>query len=311
MVGYALSPVVAGLAIGIALAGAPGPVQAMLLAEAARGGVGRGLRALAGASFTFGLLLLCLAMGVSIVVPQGLVLRLLRLTGGILLVWLAVDAIRSGWDGDPAPERGPSMPAAARGSLAILLNPGAWLFLGAVASPLLATATQPRWPGWRGVRRHRPDGRCRDRRHGRGAARCQRSPTRRPAVQPVDPARPGGDPDRLRRLVAARRTCALKWRGDRGSNASDLSLSARAVEGRGCLFCPTACGQQTEVVFRKGSTFDGAVAAVPLRRNPPFDKASLHSSYGMKTLSGSPTPTSHSPGSGSLLTSARRSEIIA
>jgi len=141
VVGYALSPVVAGLAIGIALAGAPGPVQAMLLAEAARGGVGRGLRALAGASFTFGLLLLCLAMGVSIVVPQGLVLRLLRLTGGILLVWLAVDAIRSGWDGDPAPERGPSMPAAARGSLAILLNPGAWLFLGAVASPLLATAT--------------------------------------------------------------------------------------------------------------------------------------------------------------------------
>jgi len=63
--------------------------------------------------------------------------------------------------------------------------------------------------------------------------------------------------------------------------------------------------------IRKGSTFDGAVAAVPLRRNPPFDKASLHSSYGMKTLSGSPTPTSHSPGSGSLLTSARRSEIIA
>jgi len=143
VVGDALSPILAGLGIGVALAAAPGPVQAVLLAEAVRGGVGRGLRALAGASLTFGLLLVCLALGASILVTDELVLRLLRVAGGGLLVWLAVDAIRSGWDGTPAPGRAPGLPAAARGSLAVLLNPGAWLFLGVVASPLLATAAQP------------------------------------------------------------------------------------------------------------------------------------------------------------------------
>jgi len=140
--GDVIASVLAGLGIGVALAGAPGPVQAVLLAEAVRGGVGRGFRALAGASLTFGLLLVCLALGVSIVVTDELVLRLLRVAGGGLLVWLAVDAIRSGWDGTSAPGRAPSLPAAARGSLAVVLNPGAWLFLGAVAAPLLATATQ-------------------------------------------------------------------------------------------------------------------------------------------------------------------------
>jgi threonine/homoserine/homoserine lactone efflux protein len=41
----ATSPALTALGIGIALAAAPGPVQAVLLAESARGGVARGLRA--------------------------------------------------------------------------------------------------------------------------------------------------------------------------------------------------------------------------------------------------------------------------
>jgi threonine/homoserine/homoserine lactone efflux protein len=140
--GDAFSPVLTGLAIGLALAGAPGPVQAVLLAEAVRGGVGRGFRALIGASLTFGLLLMGLSLGVSVLITEPLVIRLLRIAGGLLLVWLAVDAIRSDWSSSAAPERAPGLSPAVRGSLAILLNPGAWLFLGAVASPLLATATQ-------------------------------------------------------------------------------------------------------------------------------------------------------------------------
>ena len=44
--GEGLAPVLAGLGLGIALAGAPGPVQAILLTEALRGGVSRGLRAM-------------------------------------------------------------------------------------------------------------------------------------------------------------------------------------------------------------------------------------------------------------------------
>lgn len=136
-----LTPILTALGMGLALAGAPGPVQAVLLAEAVRG-VGRGLRALAGASLTFGSMLMALALGLSVATPEGLLLRLLRISGGALLLWLATDAIRSPWDASAPNESKPGLPPMARGSLAVALNPGAWLFLGAVASPLLASATR-------------------------------------------------------------------------------------------------------------------------------------------------------------------------
>ena len=135
------TPVIAGLSLGLALAGAPGPVQAVLLAESVRGGVGRGFRAMAGATATFGVLLAVLALGLSVAPPTGLALRLLKLVGGALLVWLAIDAVRSGNEVDPSEAPRRTLPPVARGSLAIVLNPGAWLFLAAVASPLLASAT--------------------------------------------------------------------------------------------------------------------------------------------------------------------------
>lgn len=135
------SPVLAALGIGIALASAPGPVQAVLLTEAVRGGVTRGLRALAGSSFTFGSLLLVLALGLSVARPSGAVLRILKVAGGSLLLWLAVDGLRSRYDVDrTSSERGGLHPTA-RGALAIVLNPGAWLFLAAVAPPLFLSAT--------------------------------------------------------------------------------------------------------------------------------------------------------------------------
>lgn len=132
-------PVVAGLSLGITLAGAPGPVQAVLLGEAVRGGLGRGFRALAGASVTFGSLLMALAVGLSLAPPTGAVLRILKVVGGALLVWLAIDGFRSAGRIEGSAERR-GLPPAARGALAVLLNPGAWLFLAAVASPLFADA---------------------------------------------------------------------------------------------------------------------------------------------------------------------------
>ena len=134
------APLVAGFSLGIALAGAPGPVQAVLLAESIRGGIARGFRALAGASLTFAALLLSLALGLSVATPGAVTLRILQIVGGAFLVWLAVDAFRSGHQVDEtsAPHR--SLSPFARGSLAVLLNPGAWLFLGAVASPLFTEA---------------------------------------------------------------------------------------------------------------------------------------------------------------------------
>jgi threonine/homoserine/homoserine lactone efflux protein len=134
------SPIAAALGVGIALAGAPGPVQAVLLSESVRGGVPRGLRALAGSSLTFGVLLTGLTLGISVATPGGAALRILKGAGGALLLWLAFDGLRSANSaGRPASERR-GLPPIARGSMAIVLNPGAWLFLAAVASPLLASA---------------------------------------------------------------------------------------------------------------------------------------------------------------------------
>lgn len=94
--GAVLSPVMAGLGVGIALASAPGPVQAVLLAESVRGGINRGLRALAGANLTFGLLLICLAFGLSLVAPRGSALGALQVAGGVFLLWVSAEGSRSG-----------------------------------------------------------------------------------------------------------------------------------------------------------------------------------------------------------------------
>jgi threonine/homoserine/homoserine lactone efflux protein len=142
MNGDAASHILAGLGVGLALASAPGPVQAVLVAEALRGGVPRGLRALTGANLTFGTLLVGLALGLAVAPPDGPVLRMLKVAGGAFLLWLAIDGFRSRHEvgRDTGPRR--ELPPAARGVLAVLLNPGAWLFLGAVASPLFASAHQ-------------------------------------------------------------------------------------------------------------------------------------------------------------------------
>jgi len=136
------SPVLAAFGIGVALASAPGPVQAVLLTEAVRGGVPRGLRALAGSSFTFGSLLVVLALGLSVARPSGAVLRTLKVAGGVLLLWLAADGFRSRYDVDETSAERRGLHPTARGALAIVLNPGGWLFLAAVASPLFLSATQ-------------------------------------------------------------------------------------------------------------------------------------------------------------------------
>ncbi len=133
---------VAGLSVGIALASSPGPVQAVLLAESVSGGIARGFRAQAGANLTLAVLLAALALGLSLAAPAGLVLAALQAAGGALLLWLAADGLRSApATGQPAgPGWLPGLPPAARGVLAVLLNPGSWLFLGAVAAPLFAAA---------------------------------------------------------------------------------------------------------------------------------------------------------------------------
>jgi threonine/homoserine/homoserine lactone efflux protein len=138
-----VAPIVTGLGLGLALAGAPGPVQAILLAEALRGGVRRGLSAMAGANLMLGALLLALAFGVSIAVPGDPLLRVLKVVGGAFIIFLGVDGYRSASQPAAAESDGNrSLPPVARGALAVILNPPAWLFLATVASSLMVSATR-------------------------------------------------------------------------------------------------------------------------------------------------------------------------
>jgi threonine/homoserine/homoserine lactone efflux protein len=141
--------VLAGLGLGIALAGAPGPVQAILMAEALRGGLGRGFRAMFGANLTLGALLVALALGVSIAVPSDTLLRVLKVIGGLFIVFLGVDGFRAARAAaqpteldQAAPGARRELPPLARGALAVVLNPPAWLFLATAASSLMASATR-------------------------------------------------------------------------------------------------------------------------------------------------------------------------
>ncbi len=140
----ALGLVATAFGLGLSLGLLPGPVQFLLLSETGRGGLRRGFQAMLGANGTMALLLVCLALGVSALAPAGEALRILRVAGGLFLLFLAGDAMRSAL----RPAAGSntaiaaSTPPLVRGSLAVVLNPGAWVFLATTASALLATAAR-------------------------------------------------------------------------------------------------------------------------------------------------------------------------
>jgi threonine/homoserine/homoserine lactone efflux protein len=96
---------------------------------------------MAGAAVTFGATLFAVALGIGVAAPDGPVLRGLQVAGGLLLIWLSIEGLRSGGRVGASDERR-SLPPAVRGALAVLVNPGAWLFLGAVASPTFADASR-------------------------------------------------------------------------------------------------------------------------------------------------------------------------
>jgi threonine/homoserine/homoserine lactone efflux protein len=135
--------VVAGaFGLGATLGLLPGPVQLVLLTEATSGGVRRGFTAMAGANGTFGVEVLALAAGLSLLAPSDTALRVLKVAGGGFLLFLAWDAFRSavrpdqgGTDGS-----GRGRTPFVKGVLAVVLNPGAWVFLATTASALFATA---------------------------------------------------------------------------------------------------------------------------------------------------------------------------
>ncbi len=132
----------AAFGLGVALGTSPGPVQLLLFAEASRGGVGRGLRAMAGANGVFGAMLALLAAGLSQIRPAPGFLRAIQVIGGAFLVLLAVDAVRESRRASPAegaPRRAGLHPAL-RGALAVILNPGVYVFLATTGAAVAADA---------------------------------------------------------------------------------------------------------------------------------------------------------------------------
>ena len=131
----------AAFGLGIALGTSPGPVQLLLFSESSRGGVGRGLRAMAGANGTFGAMLLLLALGLSSLEPGPGFLRVVRVIGGSFLVFLAVDALRENRTAEVHDAERAGRHPTVRGVIAVLVNPGAYVFLATTATALLADAT--------------------------------------------------------------------------------------------------------------------------------------------------------------------------
>ena len=136
-----LSIPLAAFGLGVALGASPGPVQLLLFSEASRGGAARGLRAMAGANATFGAMMLLLAAGLSSLEPSDTFLRVVKVIGGAFLVFLAVDAVRAGRRPAVVDEhpRGGLHPSV-RGVVAVLLNPGVYVFLATTGTAVVASA---------------------------------------------------------------------------------------------------------------------------------------------------------------------------
>lgn len=132
-------------ALGVALGAAPGPVQLLILTETARHGIGRGFRVMLGANGMLFVVLATMALGFSAVEPSMGVVRILRIAGGLFLVWIAVGELRTlsqAADGppvaeDPSRRVGPT----ARGVVLVIVNPGAWIFFATTAAAVIAEAS--------------------------------------------------------------------------------------------------------------------------------------------------------------------------
>jgi len=134
--------VLGAVAFGFALGLAPGPVQLLILTQTARRGFVGGLQVMLGANLTLLAILLCLALGLSALEPSPAAVSALRVVGGALLIVVGVLELRAlgratdVTSSDEHDRWGPT----AMGIVAVLVNPGAWLFVATTASAVLATA---------------------------------------------------------------------------------------------------------------------------------------------------------------------------
>jgi threonine/homoserine/homoserine lactone efflux protein len=139
----------AAFALGFALGAAPGPVQVLILSETAKRGFSGGLRVMLGANGTLLAIVLLLALGLSSFSPGERLLDALRVVGGSFLVYVAATELRSiqvrfgRAGGGGARQRGADgrLGPTAKGVLAVVVNPGAWIFFATTASAVIANAS--------------------------------------------------------------------------------------------------------------------------------------------------------------------------
>jgi len=132
----------AAFGLGVALGASPGPVQLLLFSEASRGGVGRGLRAMAGANATFGAMMLLLVAGLSSIEPSETFIRVVQVIGGAFLVFLAVDAIRESRRPQVVEMSRGALHPSVRGIVAVVLNPGVYVFLATTGTAVVASSIE-------------------------------------------------------------------------------------------------------------------------------------------------------------------------
>jgi threonine/homoserine/homoserine lactone efflux protein len=97
---------------------------------------------MAGANATFGAMLVLLAAGLSTAEPGDAFLRAIRVVGGAFLVWLAVDAFRENRRPEVTEDRIRGVHPSIRGVVAVVLNPGVYVFLATTGAAVAADAVR-------------------------------------------------------------------------------------------------------------------------------------------------------------------------
>ena len=95
---------------------------------------------MAGANATFGAMMLLLAAGLSSLEPGETFLRVVKVIGGAFLVFLAFDAIRESRRPHEVEETRKGLHPTVRGIVAVVLNPGVYVFLATTGTAVVASA---------------------------------------------------------------------------------------------------------------------------------------------------------------------------
>ncbi len=138
--GADLAHLATAFGLGVALGTSPGPVQLLLFSEASRGGASRGLRAMAGANASLGIMLILLAAGLSAIRPSDAFLSAIRVIGGGFLLFLAIDAFRENRRTHEVDASRRTLHPSVRGVVAVVFNPSAYVFLATTGAALVADA---------------------------------------------------------------------------------------------------------------------------------------------------------------------------